>query len=283
MLEFSLAGHEQSAAGGSTVTKALGHLADSAEKEATKSTSLFYVGSGLPAIPRKTAEKILAGDYVDFSDLPPTRGKAKSLPSSVEGHIIVVQAADLAQSRKLIPDLGTWSQCFAIFMAVVTAKEPDRSADLLAYLSTIAKASLKYRWPAWIVYDQNFRQEAADKGLRKWAQVDPSIYAQCFTSMSISQEGWCKTCMSIDHSSESCPLKMTWKRPTVPLPSFGNKRFQQSPKSSASSTTSMRATASLGGRAVFSTFAVRVGVGILFPGAPPSKKQTHKRVIAAGH
>ena len=149
----------------------------------------------------------------------------------MEGHIIVVQAADLAQSRKLIPDLGTWSQCFAIFMAVVTAKEPDHSADLLAYLSTIAKASLKYRWPAWIVYDQNFRQEAADKGLRKWAQVDPSIYAQCFTGMSISQEGWCKTCMSIDHSSESCPLKMTRKRPTVPLPSCGNKRFQQSPKS----------------------------------------------------
>ena len=209
------------------MTKALGHLADAAEKETAKTSSLYYLGSGLPAVPRKTAEKIWAGEYVDFSDLPPARGKSKSFPSSVEGHIIVVHAADLAQSRKLIPDLGTWAQCFALFMAVVTAKEPGRSADLLAYLSTIAKASLKYKWPAWIVYDQNFRQEAADKGLKNWAQVDPSIYTQCFTGMSLTQEGWCKTCMSIDHNTDSCPLKMTRKRPAAPLPPFVNKRFQQ--------------------------------------------------------
>ena len=188
------------------------------------------MGSGLPAIPKKTAEKIWAGEYVDLSDLPPARSKAKSFPSTVEGHIIVVQAADLAQSRKLIPDLGTWTQCFALFAVVVNAKEPHRFADLMAYMSTIAKASLKYKWPAWIVYDQNFRQEAADKGLKNWSQVDPSIYTQCFTGMSISQEGWCKTCLSIDHNSENCPIKLTRKRPAVSLPSYVNKRFQQNPK-----------------------------------------------------
>ena len=29
-----------------------------------------------------------------------------------------------------------------------------------AYASTIAKASTKYRWSSWLVYDQNFRQES---------------------------------------------------------------------------------------------------------------------------
>ena len=70
----------------------------------------------------------------------------------MEGHNIVVQAADLAQSRKLIPDMGTWIQCFALYTAVVMVKEPGWATDLLAYMSTIAKASLKYKWPSWIVY-----------------------------------------------------------------------------------------------------------------------------------
>ena len=193
------------AANKSGATNLLSLLSESAEKEAARVPSPFLAGSGLPAVPGKTAEKIWAGEYVDFSDLPPARGKAKSLPSSMEGHIIVVQAADLAQSRKLIPDMGTWIQRFALYAAVVTIKEPGRAADLLAYMSTIAKASLKYKWPSWIVYDQNFRQEAADKGLKDWAQVDPSIYTQCFTGMTITQEGWCKTCLSIDHSRRAAP------------------------------------------------------------------------------
>ena len=80
-------------------------------------------------------------------------------------------------------------------------------------MSTIAKASLKYVWPSWIVYDQNFRQEAAHSGLKDWAHVNPSIYTQCFTGMTISQEGWCSLCQSIDHGTDNCPLRQVRKRP----------------------------------------------------------------------
>ena len=104
-----------------------------------------------------------------------------------------------------------------------------RAGDLFAYMSTIAKASLKYKWPLWIVYDQNFRQEAADKGLKNWAQVDPSIYTQCFTGMTITQEGWCKICLSIDHSSESCSLKQARKRPAATPIASSSKRAQYEP------------------------------------------------------
>ena len=136
------------AANRSRATNLLSLLSESVEKEAARVPSPLLAGSGLPAVPRKTAEKIWAGECIDFLDLPHARGKAKSLPSSMEGHIIVVRAADLAQLRKLIPDMGTWIQCFALYTAVVTIKESDRAADLLAYMSTIAKASLKFTVPA---------------------------------------------------------------------------------------------------------------------------------------
>ena len=58
------------------------------------------------------------------------------------------------------------------------------------------------------------RQAATESGLKDWSNIVPSIYSQCFTGMRISQEGWCKHCESIDHTSESCPLRsMAHKRP----------------------------------------------------------------------
>ena len=88
VLEFSLPQEKVTAANKSGATNLLSLLSESAEKEAARVPSPFSAGSCLPAVPRKTAEKIWAGEYIDFSDIPPARGKAKSLPSSMEGHII---------------------------------------------------------------------------------------------------------------------------------------------------------------------------------------------------
>ena len=99
-------------------------------------------GEGLPSLPKKYVEKILAGEYIDFAELPPAKGKVKSIPNTVEGQIVVVQAADLLETRpKLIPDLATWVQCFGIYAAVITSKDPTRIKNLFAYLTLIAKCS----------------------------------------------------------------------------------------------------------------------------------------------
>ena len=82
------------------------------------------LGMGLPPLPKKLVDKILAGEYVDFAELPPARGKARAVPQALEGQIVVVQAADLLQSRRVIPDLATWMQCYAIFTAVIASKNP---------------------------------------------------------------------------------------------------------------------------------------------------------------
>ena len=121
---------------------------------------MVATGEGLPSLPKKCVEKILAGKFIDYAELPPAKGKVKSIPHAVEGQIIL---ADLMESRKLIPDLATWIQCFSIYTAVVITKELERAKNLLAYVSLIAKCSLKYKWPSWVVYDLNFPQDAADQ------------------------------------------------------------------------------------------------------------------------
>ena len=135
-----------------------------------KLPSTVMLGTGLPFLPKKLMDKILAGEYVDFAELPPARGKARAVPQAQEGQIVVVQAADLLQSRRVIPDLATWLQCYAIFTTVIASKNPARLPDLMAYMSIIAKANQNFAWPSWVVYDQNFHQEAACSTNTQWAR-----------------------------------------------------------------------------------------------------------------
>ena len=57
--------------------------------------------------------------------------------------------------------------------------------------------------PSWVIYDQNFRQEAADSGRKDWSKVDPSIYTQCLTNAARSSVSLCKVCQSIDNGLET--------------------------------------------------------------------------------
>ena len=167
------------------------------------------MGYGIPSIPAKTKERILSGEYIDFAEFPPAKGRTcpLSFPSPEGNNIILVNAADLVQQKKLIPDIGTWVQCYTIYMGVICSSQPDRLPDLLGYLSQITRASQRYKWPSWVIFDQNFRLQLADTGVDKLAHLDPTLHAQCFTGQAKEGKAWCAHCHSLDHSSEACPLK----------------------------------------------------------------------------
>ena len=138
------------------------------------------VAPGLPSIPQKVIDKIKRGEYIDFNELPPARGLSKSLPPHLEGQLVIVQADDLAVSRKLIPNFETWSQCFAIYAAVRIGSDPSKAGDLMAYSHSVASMAKKFPWPSWILYDQAFREEAAYLPARLWGKEDASLYAKWF-------------------------------------------------------------------------------------------------------
>jgi len=78
------------------------------------------------------------------------------------------------QARKLIPDLATWVQCFALYANALLTHQPNRMSQMMAYQSIIARASAKYKWPSWVIYDQNFWQEAMNTHPnhgREWNQA----------------------------------------------------------------------------------------------------------------
>ena len=100
------------------------------ERQIVPHSPLVAMGSGLAAIPKKLVAKILANEYINFAELPPAKGKGRPMPQSLEGQIIVVQAADLLQTRKIIPDFATWVQCFSLYAATLASKFPERIQEL---------------------------------------------------------------------------------------------------------------------------------------------------------
>ena len=166
------------------------------------------VAPGLPSVPQKVIDKIKRGEYIDFNELPPARGLSKSLPPHLEGQLVIVQADDLAVSRKLIPNFETWSQCFAIYAAVRIANDPSKAGDLMAYSHSIASMAKKFSWPSWIMYDQAFREEAAYLPARLWGKEDASLYAKCFNwGPTSATPNWCWNCQSLEHQTDQCPHK----------------------------------------------------------------------------
>ena len=84
---------------------------------------------------------------------------------------------ELDCSKKALPDFATWGQCFALYAAVVLLKQPEQASDLMAYFYSTASNACKYKWPSWLVYDQNFRQLMADTWDNLWAKTNASIFA----------------------------------------------------------------------------------------------------------
>ncbi len=209
-----------------------GGVAQAPREPAPPQSPTLVVAPGLPALRRGLVEVILAGQYVDLTELPPARGYTKPTSALLEGQLILLQPGETIQAKRLIPDLATWVQCYTIYTAVMLTRFPEKATSLLAYAGLIAKLSRKFRWPSWVIYDTAFRQEVADAGRTDWAKIDASLHAQCFSGMATTSEGWCSLCKSLDHVRASCPLQPQTtpvKRTAQHLSPFqgGAKRFRE--------------------------------------------------------
>ena len=166
-------------------------------------------GRNMPAIPRRVAEKIRRGQYIDFSSLPPASGLVKQAPTQLEGGLVVIKAEDLARSRRIIPDIGVWHQCFTVWLSVVLKADPGRLQELLAYGYLITKCSKAFKWPSWVLYDQEFRQSKAGNTTARWDEVDTCLYTQHFSGKSEEVENWCPICCTADHGRRRCPAQQS--------------------------------------------------------------------------
>jgi len=125
--------------------------------------------------------------------------------------LALLQLQEAGSQKKLVPDFLTWMQCFSIYTTVLAMDQPQRLPELMAYQFEIATYARKYKWPLWVVYDMNYRWQAATRSSLPWSEAagprETKFFSQCFTGMDKDpNEAWCKSCQSLDHATCYCPM-----------------------------------------------------------------------------
>ena len=159
---------------------------------------------GIPAIPQKIVQRILAGDYVDIAELCPDSWRMEELLfQQSSGHTDC--SATPRPRKKPVTDILTWTECFSTMAAVITTKDPGKAPQLFAYLRTIVRASQTFEGLAWVAYDTQYRRRAAATKSWDWGTTDTSLYNECFTGRARAK-ALCKLCASESHMDQQCPL-----------------------------------------------------------------------------
>ena len=95
--------------------------------------SLVSIHTSLPLLPRKLVQQINVGEFVDLADLPPTRRRQSgSFPTVMLSTLRLLQLQDMECRQRLIPDFLTWSQCFAVYAAVLGSSQPHWISELMS-------------------------------------------------------------------------------------------------------------------------------------------------------
>ena len=153
-----------------------------------------HIGDGLPPVPAKLVAKICRHEFVEMHELLPEfwqdqKGEGKTT----------------TKAKKRALELTVWLQCFALYVGVLAPRFPLEVPELMAYMIAIIRAAQEYEGPSWAAYDAAYRRQAEAQGLTKWSQINPSLYAICFTGKAKKVDR-CDRCLSATHKAEDCSL-----------------------------------------------------------------------------
>lgn len=158
----------------------------------------------------KTLEdRILRGEYIDFSTLLPDSihqaqlpdiqfRLADSSPGPVGSPITMVR-----KRKPVIDSFQKWIDAFTTYSVVIVAAYPRRALELLKYQQIISLAATKFKGFAWLSYDEQFRRRAAHHLTLSWDKIDLELWAITFSGLARPH---CSHCSSPHHLQGDCPL-----------------------------------------------------------------------------
>ena len=186
----------RSAAGNVATMNSLLRMGTTPETPKQTGTSGICLAEGLPPVPAKLVEKIRRGEFVEMYELLPDLW-------------LQIEDTTIRSGRRCrVMDIKVWIQCFASYVRVVAANEPERVADLLGYMINIIRASQDFEGSAWVTYDNTFRRQAANNKQKIWSNINTSLFSLCFTSKARTSRR-CDFCFTSDqtNSPHRCPLQ----------------------------------------------------------------------------
>ena len=133
------------------------------------------IRNGLPSIPKKLFTKIMNWEFVDLSELHPSSNPTEAilpfgLPSA--GFSLFPGCNVVQHWKHRIANTRNRDLTFVAFAAAIILQHPSASLKLLAYMTTILKASQQYEGFTWRACNTHYRMKVAASRNRQWSQLD---------------------------------------------------------------------------------------------------------------
>ena len=140
----------------------------------------FILGEGLPLVPAKLANKIQKGEFVDMAELLKNNTEAnRRRVAHGQGGSSSSHTSSRA-SRREVPDLLSWLQCFGKYACVFGDKFLEKNRELWAYVISLIRESRQCDGEGWRGYDSMFCQQAASTADLEWSKVNNSLLSVTF-------------------------------------------------------------------------------------------------------
>ena len=105
----------------------------------------MFIGAGLPVLPKRLVDKMVAGKYINFKELIPfcDSGIEEDQSTLTPEHYLYPSLGVIRQGHKVEYSFLQWASCFVTYMAVLSSKGHNIT-HMCAYFNVILKASKEY-------------------------------------------------------------------------------------------------------------------------------------------
>ena len=153
----------------------------------------FVTSKTLPVIPEKMVERILRGDFTDMAELLKDNMEVERRHYLLEGECGQSGIGQM-MSRREVPDIMNWSQCFSVYIALICSKYPLQKAQ-----------EFRCRGRGWLFYDLAFRQHISSLESTDFSKINQGLYTTTFLAYG-GRGQFCQSCMLSGHNHKECAL-----------------------------------------------------------------------------
>ena len=142
-----------------------GAIRDIADRSAMLASPLldqaFVVGPGFSPIAAEIVAQIVAGKYIDLSELLAVNLVQKDPEPQLLLDGWLVLTSQPKKQRRRIEDIALWMEVFATFSLILVNHFPHRWKDLMQYQLLILRTYRHFSRQVWLAYDRSFCEHTA--------------------------------------------------------------------------------------------------------------------------
>ena len=136
----------------------------------------FVVGPGFSPVPGKLVAQIVAGKFIELSDLLSANLQLTEPEPQLllDGRLVLT--AQPKKQRRRIEDIASWLEAFTIYTLVTVSHFSHRWRDLTQYKLLILRTYRHFSGQVWLAYDRAFREHAAAIKLTDWSNINVQLF-----------------------------------------------------------------------------------------------------------